>query len=194
MKDCFIIDAHMHIGVNGVFFAPKYDAKDYVSLMDENNISYSVCSDIPSLMEDCSLSLETAENFFEQSNKRMYSLCVFNPNYPEESLAVMEELRKKPYMVGIKIHPSLHGIDAESEESEPLWRFAADNDLTIMSHTWSVSSYNPVQKLSTPLKFEKFIKQFPSLNSITNETLRINIKKYLNYSYRKRTWRHCSHE
>ena len=166
MKDCFIVDAHMHIGSHSVFFAPKYDVKDYVSLMDENNIAYSVCSDMSSIMEDCGRSLEIADKIFEQSNQRIYILCVFNPNYPEESLAVMKKLCKKPYLVGIKIHPSWHGIDAESGKYEPLWRFAADNDLTIMSHTWSVSSYNPVQKLSTPLKFEKFIKQFPKVRFV----------------------------
>lgn len=166
MKDNFIVDAHMHVGPPGVFFTPKYDTKDYISLMNENHIAYSVCSDLLSIMEDVSLGLEIADKIFEQSNQRIYILGVFNPKHTKESIFVLEKMAQKPYLVGIKIHPSMHGVDAESEEYESVWKFASENDLTIMSHTWSLSSYNPVQKYSTPLKFEKFVKKFPNVRFV----------------------------
>lgn len=135
MKDNFIVDAHMHVGAPGVFFTPKYDTKDYISLMDENQIAYSVCSDLLSITSDVNFSLETADKIFEQSNRRIYILGVFNPKCTKESMFVLEKMAKKSCMVGIKIHPSFHGVDAEGEEYESVWKFASENNLAIMSHT-----------------------------------------------------------
>ena len=166
MKDNFIVDAHMHIGPPGVFFSPKYDTKDYISLMDESHIAYSICSDQPALMGGVSPNLENTDKLFEQSSQRIYILSVFNPKYTQESIVALERMTRKPYLVGIKIHPSMHGVDAESDKYESVWNFASENDLTIMSHTWSISPYNPVQKYSTPLKFEKFVKKFPNVRFV----------------------------
>jgi predicted TIM-barrel fold metal-dependent hydrolase len=58
--------------------------------------------------------------------------------------------------IGIKIHPSFHGIPADDKRYEVVWNYAAEHKLPILSHTWS-ETYNPVQKLSLPRLFEKHI-------------------------------------
>ena len=160
MKESFIIDAHMHVGPPGVFFAPQYNAEHFIALMDKLNFRYAVCTDGLLLSEGNWIDTESAKKIFDNSQGRIYSLCVFDPNYPNESLKSMKKLCKGAGVVGIKIHPSFHRVTASSSDYEPAWEFAADNDLTIMTHSWSVSGYNPVQKLSRPLLFERFVKKF----------------------------------
>jgi predicted TIM-barrel fold metal-dependent hydrolase len=38
---------------------------------------------------------------------------------------------------------------------------AAEHDLTVMSHSWSVSDYNPVQVLSLLRRFEGWVRRYP---------------------------------
>ena len=71
-----------------------------------------------------------------------------------------------PGFVGLKIHPSFHGVPAEDPSYEPAWRFAGEHDLTILTHSWSVSDYNPVQRLSTPERFEKYVRRFPTVRLV----------------------------
>ena len=38
--------------------------------------------------------------------------------------------------------------------------------MPIVAHTWSVSSYNPVQALSTPGRFEGFVERVPAVRFV----------------------------
>ena len=166
MSEFFIVDAHFHIGLPGVFFVPQVEPTQQISLMDKLNIRYAVCSDILSITEDANIGIVNLRELFEQSKGRIYYLGVFNPNCSEVCLDALKQEIGQPGFVGLKIHPSFHGKSADSDVYELAWKFAADNNLTIMTHSWSVSGYNPVQKLSTPLLFEKFIKCFPEVTFV----------------------------
>jgi len=166
MNEFFIVDAHFHIGLPGVFFVPQSRTVQSISLMDRLNIRYAVCSDILSLAEGSNCGLENSGEVFERSKGRIYYLGIFNPNSSRQCLETLEQATGRPGFVGLKIHPSFHCKPADSDAYEPAWRFAADNNLTILTHSWSVSGYNPVQKLSTPLLFEKFIKRFPDVTFV----------------------------
>ena len=54
----------------------------------------------------------------------------------------------------------------EDPAYEPAWRFAADHDLPIMTHSWSVSDYNPTQSYSTPERFEGYVRKFPQVRLV----------------------------
>ncbi len=47
-----------------------------------------------------------------------------------------------------------------------MWRFAAEYDLPLLTHSWSVSSYNPVQQLSVPARFERYVQAFPQVRLV----------------------------
>lgn len=162
----FIVDSHMHTGPPGVFFTPKYSLEHYVSLMDKCQIQYAVCSHLPLVIEGNWLDTDSADKAFQQSQGRIYSLCTYNPNAAKESLKAMGKMCKSPAVVGMKIHPSWHGVQGSSNKYDPAWQFAADNDLTVLTHSWSISDYNPAQKLSTPGQFEKFVDAFPRVRFV----------------------------
>jgi predicted TIM-barrel fold metal-dependent hydrolase len=57
-------------------------------------------------------------------------------------------------------------MPADDPSYEPAWAFAAQYDLAILTHSWSVSPYNPVQYLSTPERFEDYVKEFPGVRLV----------------------------
>ena len=165
MREAFIIDAHLHVGEPGRFFAPETGPEQLLDRMDRLGIARAVCCDQLSVREGTTR-LERHSEMFEASGGRIHYLGVFKPSSAEDNLATLERAKERPGFVGLKIHPSAHGVPAEDPSYEPAWRFAADNDLPILTHSWSVSSYNPVQVFSTPERFERYAERFPSVRLV----------------------------
>jgi len=167
MKNLFIIDAHAHTGFPNKFFSPEIDSVSLLRRMDQFQIQYSInlCC-MRTLAGHQYQELEKAVKEYEKSNCRIFYLGFYDPRRKEEDLAVVKEAVGWPGFKGIKIHPSFNKTSADDDAYEPIWKFAADYDLPIVAHSWSVSSYNPVQALSTPEKFEKFVKKYPDVRFI----------------------------
>jgi hypothetical protein len=91
---------------------------------------------------------------------------VYNPRHAERSLRALAAALSLSGFRGIKIHPSFHGTPAEHPSYEAVWAFAQEHDLPIMSHSWSVSSYNPSQALSTPERFEVWLRKYPRVRFV----------------------------
>ena len=170
----FVIDAHSHFGPTNLFFSPEYSADELLSRMDSVSIEISlVCGDMDAMFAQSPASnIENLQEVYEGSGGRLPFLAVFDPRGSARCLEALRRgmgLNGSPRFSGfrgIKIHPVFHSTPAEDPSYEPVWRFAAENNLPIMSHTWSISSYNPPQALSTPDRFEKWVKKFPSVRFI----------------------------
>jgi uncharacterized protein len=168
MKNLFIIDAHAHTGYPNYFFAPEINSEQLLGRMDTLNIQYAInlCS-MHLLVTDKKIAeLKKARKEFENSNGRIFYLGFFDPRNSTHDLMALKEAKSWPGFKGIKIHPSFNGVSADDASYEPVWKFASEHNLPIVAHTWSVSSYNPVQILSTPDKFEKFVKKYPDVRFI----------------------------
>lgn len=166
MKTAFIIDAHVHTGWMGNLMAPEVDLAALLRLMDRLNIQSAICSNLAALMVGSKEGLPSSRRAFAKSKGRVFYLGVYDPNRARESLEILRKAVKWPGFAGIKIHPSLHRTMANDRAYRPAWEYAAANDLTILSHTWSVSDYNPAQKFSTPGLFEGFIRDFPTVRFV----------------------------
>jgi hypothetical protein len=103
---------------------------------------------------------------FERSEGHVYFLGVFNPHHTRDDLRVLEKVLKTPGFCGIKIHPTFHGVPAEDSAYEPVWQFAAEHSLPMLTHSWSISTHNPAQVLSKPERFEAYISKYPSVRVI----------------------------
>ena len=166
MSEFFIIDAHLHIGAPGVFFAPQSEPAQLLSIMDKLNIRFAVCTDHLSLVEGAHEEISNLRKVFEESNGRIFYLGVFDPRCSDECLTALKQASAWPGFVGIKIHPTFHRTPAESSVYEQAWKFAADYDIALLTHSWSPSNYNPAQSLSVPMRFEKFIKKYPEVRFV----------------------------
>jgi len=166
MKKAFIIDAHVHIGWMGNLMAPEVDLAALLRLMDRLNIQSAICSDMRLITIGPEEYLPISRRAFTESKGRVFYLGVYDPHRPRESLAILKKAVKWPGFVGIKIHPSWHRTMANDHAYRPAWEYAAENDVTILAHTWSVSDYNPAQKFSTPALFEDFVRDFPAVRFV----------------------------
>lgn len=166
MSQPFIIDAHVHTGLSGGFFAPETDLAALLKLMDDLSIQYAVCSDMVSLRLGTEYGLPALHQAFEESRGRVYYQGVFDPKHTKECLDACRAAVGWPGFCGIKIHPSAHQTRADDPSYRPVWEFASEHDLAILAHSWSISDYNPSQKFSTPGLFERFIRAFPSVRFV----------------------------
>ena len=162
-----IVDAHAHFGVgDGI---PRFgeSLEAFLEQSDKVGCTYLIQSTCISLAARPSFENldEICKDFYERSGGRVFSFIVYNPNYMEECLEIIEKYHDRPYFVGIKIHPSDHSVWADDERYKAVWELADKYNLPIMSHTWALTS-NPKQKYATPDKFERFLKEFPNVKFI----------------------------
>jgi predicted TIM-barrel fold metal-dependent hydrolase len=167
MSEAFIVDSHVHTGYTNQFFSPEVDAKSLLARMDQFLVRSSInLSSMRALMGDTLQEMEIEQREYEESEGRLFYCGFYNPRRGKDDLAALEKASRWTGMKGIKIHPSFAGVAADDPRYEPVWRFATEHRLPIVSHTWSVSSYNPSQALSTPNRFEPMVEKFPSVRFI----------------------------
>ena len=163
----FIVDAHTHTGLPGVFFSPEESARSLLARMDQQGIQYSVnLGSLRNLMGSSDAEMEKAHAEFEESKGRIFYCGYFDPRRGPDDLGILERASGRSGFKGIKIHPSFAKVPAPDPRYEAVWAFARDHGLPIVTHSWSVSSYNPVQALSTPEKFEPCVQKYPSVRFV----------------------------
>ena len=163
----FIIDAHAHFGFPGTFFVPETGPEHLLALMDLLSIRVAIIAgDQVLLYEGVRASHVPLREACERSEGRLFYLGFFDPRAADASLAALEETARWPGFVGIKIHPSLHRTWADDPVYQKAWEFAADHDLPILTHSWSVSETNPAQAYSTPGRFEVHVRRFPQVRLV----------------------------
>ncbi len=166
-REPFIVDAHEHTGYVNLFFSPEVDAKSLLARMDGLSIQYAVnLGSSRNLLAASDSEMQKAEAEFQESGRRLFYCGFFDPRRAKEDLAILERASRGNGFRGIKVHPSFCRVSGDDPRYEPVWQFAAERALPIVSHTWCVSSYNPVQELSTPGKFERFVLRYPSVRLV----------------------------
>ena len=167
MSSPFIVDAHVHTGFPGMFFSPEVDARSLLRRMDSLGIQRAVnLGSMRNLLGGSPAEMEKARAEHEESEGRLFFCGFFDPTRGAEDIAVLEKAVPLSGFRGIKIHPSFNKVSAEDARYDAVWKFASDHDLPIVSHTWSVSSYNPAQALSTPEKFEGYVRTYPHVRFV----------------------------
>jgi predicted TIM-barrel fold metal-dependent hydrolase len=158
-----IIDVHTHVGPISAFNGLDTSVASMLGLMDFLGID--LCMQIPTagLMGCFEEAFEVGESAYELSEGRLLYSLSYDPHYIGESVKWFADALSQPGFVGIKIHPSLHRIWPDDPRYEPAWRFAAEHDLPMLTHSWAVSGYNPVQKYSTPDQFASILTRYPTV-------------------------------
>ena len=106
----------------------------------------------------------------EDSKGRMFFFEGFDPRYSEKCLENLEKSLPDPCCIGIKIHPAGHTTDADSPLYDAAFKIAAKYGKPIMTHSWGISDYNPVQKHSVPERFECHLKKYPEVRFVFGHT------------------------
>ena len=161
------IDSHFHLGYSKDFYFHDITLDRCLKTMDALGISYCINANLIGLTYGTQeTGIEENKRAYELSQGRILSYFAFDPNQGEKCIEAMETHFDRNIFKAIKIHPSFHGFYGSAPEYEIVWRYAKAKGLPIMSHTWAVSAYNPVQKLSYPPVFENYIRKYPEVSFI----------------------------
>ena len=160
-----IIDAHMHLGkLDNTFFHNHSDHK-VIELQSKYNIKINLCSHIVGFI-DVKRQIKEIKKISKKYGNLIYWYLVYNPNNPVESIDVIEKNRDDIYFAGIKIHPVWHKKMINDKNYLPLWEYATDRNIIILSHTWSPYTDNPKQFYANPLLFREVLKKFKDIKII----------------------------
>jgi len=162
-----IIDVHCHVGHSPDQYVPDCSVETMLRTMDNLGIDIAIgCNTYCLTLMDFKGGTEFASRIYKESKGRLRNYFYYHPDYPEECLKIMSSFEGDPAFCGVKIHPALSYTDADDEKYRPVWEYASKHDLIIQSHTWDFSNYNPKQKYSYPLKFEKYVKEYSDVKLI----------------------------
>jgi len=161
------IDSHFHLGYAPNLYFYDVTIESCLKIMDYLNISYCInAHSIGLISGNLRNGMEEDLKAYEQSKRRILSYFIFDPNKAKECIEIMDGYFNKEIFKGVKIHPSWHGVYADDPKYNVIWDYARKKKLPIISHTWAISSYNPVQKYSYPPRFESYIAQYPEVTFI----------------------------
>lgn len=159
-----IIDSHIHLGYTPDFWFYDTTIDRLLAEMDRLQIDYVINAHSEALIQgNFKKSCDACLDAYAKSSGRIMSYHVYNPKYSTLCLDLMDHYNQADIFKGIKIHPSMHGFFADDPAYDPVWQYARDHDLPILSHTWSLSAYNPVQRFSVPERFIPYIEHYPTV-------------------------------
>jgi len=164
-KSFFIADAHLHLGEDWYIFTPKAGFNDLLASMELFGVSRAYSSHYKWLSSRFDDAVAASIGGYEKSEGAIPFLGVYDPNMEKDSLNAFDKCLQEKGFVGIKIHPSFHGVPADDARYLPVWKYAQRHRLPILSHTWSATD-NPVQKLSVPSLFTRYMEEYPEVKFI----------------------------
>lgn len=163
----FIIDAHTHNQQPGMppldgFPTPdmNYQPHDWLKYMDCIALEKLILIPMEALHEGKSAS-KFSEQLIKTAPGRFTYMEVFNPRLVNaEYIEHFKNSLKNPACAGIKIHPASHKLEADDKSYEEVYKIAEEYGKPIMTHSWDISDYNPVQYMSHPDRFRKYLKKY----------------------------------
>ena len=161
-----IIDAHAHLGPWPKFAVPDPSTAATLSLMDHLGVRAAIVAHhagIVGLLEEAA---SLSEEAYATSDGRILSYLVYNPNRARQSLSIIRKHVGRPYLAGVKIHPSQHDCPADDERYRAAWEFAREHNLVLISHTWGHSVDHPAQNNTFPDLFERYLAEFPDVRFV----------------------------
>ena len=160
-----VIDSHLHLGYLSSLSMPGGDDSNIISILKEFGVKKAIVSHHGSL----STIKYGNEKLFEALTLYqdfLYGLLVFNPNFEDESLNMIDEFYTRENIIGIKIHPSWHVCYPADKKYKRFWAIAEERQIPVLTHTWNPNVANKAQKFSDPFNFEEIIKRHPELKLI----------------------------
>ena len=141
LADELVIDCHTHMGPWYNFHIPKDPGPvGMIAAMDRGGVDNVVCAPHVGIGPDPTLANKLVAEAHTRFAERFMCYITVSPRHLEsEMLGELERWCGQPGFVGIKIHPGTHEYPADGPNYAPMWRFADENGLPVLIHTWESS-------------------------------------------------------
>lgn len=144
LKEITLIDMHCHIGNYNNLYLPYPDEEEqlvhYRRTMERAGAVYSVVSMLRGLASgDLSANLDLAAHMRE--DPKLLGWVTYIPYLPELSIDTADRcfsLTKQ--FIGFKVHPEINRYPIEGPDYIPMWEYANDRGLLVLSHAWGPHS------------------------------------------------------
>jgi|LSQX01.2.fsa_nt_gb predicted TIM-barrel fold metal-dependent hydrolase len=159
MNKITIVDGHLHLGCDPYNFVPKKDIQQLLLCMKIYGIKRAYSCHYKWLLCRFKEGYESSISAYQESGGKIPYFGVYVPTDIQASLKYLDKSLKSGGLIGIKIHPSFHKTYADDPKYLPVWNYAKEYHLPILSHTWSLTD-NPEQKFSLPPLFTKYLENY----------------------------------
>jgi len=169
----FIVDAHAHNvmpGSRNLFGFPTPDEDfapaDWIAAMDQMGIAQSLLIPNNALADKNISARECVMPLLEYAPKRIRYLSVFHPSMNKSQCARIAVELAEPACVGLKIHPAFHKLAADHPDYAKAFALAGRAGKPVVTHSWEISDYNPVQQHAHPDRFRRYLSEYPAVTLV----------------------------
>ena len=152
-----VIDFHCHVGSWGRFWMDD-DVELFLGSMDRAGIDQSCINCI--FQGEARRGNDLVAEFVERAPDRFIGVAFVTPHYPNEMVPELERCFDQLGTKYIKIYPHYVRVSQEDPMYYPIFEFASDRGLAVMSHAWH---YFDPESVSILKRYEELLKRFPKV-------------------------------
>lgn len=164
----FIVDAHAHSGPSVKFTAADeyFAPADWLAYMDSAGLAQICLCPMETILDPACPPRKYCEALLKLASGRVRYFDVFHPRGDAAQRRRLLTACMDSNCVGIKIHPSIHQVEADDESYAPVYELAETYGRPILTHSWDVSATNPAQYMSHPDRFRKHLSRHPAVSFV----------------------------
>lgn len=158
-KDLKIFDAHAHLGEDEYSntFLYTMPVSESLELSSKIGINAIAASSLKAIAGQVVSGNEQIMRYCEMYPQQVFAYIFFSAHHVADSLYCIDRYKNHDNFVGVKIHPREDKANVADGSYDELYKFAVDNDILILCHTWQTEAEND------PADFAKVLKRYPTL-------------------------------
>lgn len=155
-----ILDAHAHLGEGeqGGAYIRTLPVEESLRLSRKTGIDAIVASSLKALYGNVTGGNDRMMEFTRAYPGSVYASIFYDPHYHAQCIAQLEQYRREPGFVGVKIHPRDTMTSIKSRDYDGLYEYCAERGILVACHTWETEPAN------NPADFEPVLEHYPELH------------------------------
>lgn len=135
-----VVDAHAHLGPFSAFFIPEPGPEAMLRVMDRCGVRLTCLASHLAIGPDAAAGNDETAAVARRWPDRFLGYITLNPH--QNPAGEVARWADDPVMLGVKLHPDLHGYPVGGEKYRPAWEFADQAGRYVLVHTFVGSPYN----------------------------------------------------
>lgn len=135
---CPVVSCHTHVGEGWNHPMHGSDAEHLLATMDRVGVSLSCVSAMRAIAADMVGGNAEVAELVRRHPGRFLGTVVANPYFPDESRQQLEQHFASGLFGMIKIHPEFHAYPMDGPGYRPVFAFADEHRIPVLTHSWGV--------------------------------------------------------